>query len=609
MLNTTNRFIASRNRFGARTEIDPRPDEEIEAATAIFLYRRLQGIQATDYLAPLILSGLHSAGIKGIGIDSIASLPVLEKLTTGEANGEAVEQTMDDLIRQGLVSVVSGNVKITNKGHDKVQEYRTIRERERDQAYGQFRLNLKQLYSGAEGLQLEQCHKLAEEVIVTSFASRGSMVALVEPNVPQRNYLASVSQGYFLYHLLGLNPKFCEVSREIFQRTLWFCDSSVILPLIAIGCHNHDYAVKLFQLLNDEKALLYTTPRLLQEAWEHFDWALRFIKTKRSGSLDFLSAALVRGSYKQNLFLDGYIRLSADGQIGTFDDYLELIISDSPIDQSSFEEILARTGLRVIHISDLDGFVQEDWGDFEYARAEIQREREERGIYRSQLQVESEAEVWILLENLKSGKYSVDDLEDVERVYFVSQSRILDRVFQADNVTTWTPEALYRYLSALPGRETNPDLLQQCMLHEYYYAGISFIDKDRYGHFFGPIVDASRASYQRERARYIKEIEDTYTGDIDEDFEHTPDLEKPFFVTQMLWQLTEASEKRSQVATQRAFEAERKVKQLESEKAKAWKTREQRKKEQETSRLRNLQDPKHMRKRRRQAKKRKRKKG
>ena len=26
---------------------------------------------------------------------------------------------------------------------------------------------------------------------------------LVEPNPPQRQYLTSVSQGYFLYHLLG----------------------------------------------------------------------------------------------------------------------------------------------------------------------------------------------------------------------------------------------------------------------------------------------------------------------------------------------------------------------------------------------------------------------
>ena len=146
------------------------------------------------------------------------------------------------------------------------------------------------------------------------------------------------------------------------------------------------------------------------------------------------------------------------------------------------------------------------------------------------------------------------------------------------------------------------------MLHEYYYAGISFIDKDRYEHFFGPSIDAAKASYEKERDRYIEEIEDTYGKDIDVAFGQTPDLEKPFFVAQMGWQLAEASEQREKLAIQRALEAETKVKELESERDKAWKTREKKRQKQEAATLRNLQDPKHVRKRRRQAKKRKRKK-
>ena len=255
-------------------------------------------------------------------------------------------------------------------------------------------------------------------------------------------------------------------------------------------------------------------------------------------------------------------------------------------------------------------------GGFQTAsKAEIQRRREERGIYRSQLQVESEAEVRILINNLRSGKYSVGDLENAERAYFVSQSLIIDQAFQQETVTTWTPESLYRYLSTLPGREIDTDLLQQCMLHEYYYAGISFIDKDRYERFFGPSIDAAKASYKRERDSYIEEIEETYTEDIDAAFERTPDLEKPFFVAQMGWKLAEASKEkeeaskqREELATKRALDAETKVKELEAERDKAWKIREKKKQEQEAARLRNLQDPKHVRKRRRQANKRKRKK-
>ena len=386
LLNTTNRFIAPRNRFGSRTEVDSRPNDEIEAATAIFLYRRLQGIQAADYLAPLILSGMHSVGTEFVDLGGIKSLPVLEKLMNGQANDDAIQQTVDDLFRQGSVSEVSGYFRITEEGRDKVREYRTIRERERDQAFGQFRLSLKQISKGVTEREIEKCCDLAEGVIVASFAKRGSMVAnnvfhnqlarpeelsdifgflsdraaeiddmalrasfieamhqfLVEPNPSQRNYLASVSQGYFLYHLLGLNPRFHQVSKQVFRKTLWLCDSSVILPLIAVGCHNHEYAVEFFQMLRDEKALLYTTPKLLQESWEHFNWALRFVETHGSDSLEFLRAALVRGSYKQNLFLDGYIRLRAEGKIGTFQDYLELILPNGQVDHSSFEDIFVR---------------------------------------------------------------------------------------------------------------------------------------------------------------------------------------------------------------------------------------------------------------------------
>ena len=406
MLKTADRFIVPRHRLRERSETAARPEEELESAIALFLYRRLQGVQATDYLSPLILAGLSSADDKGIVIENIASLPALNNFTKRGTNSEeAIREAMENLIQQGLVSTVAEKFTITSSGRAKVQEYQAIRKTEKDQAYGQFRLNLKTNYGGLTDLQLEQCQKLAEEVIVASFANRGLVIAnqvfsgqsaspgelsdvfgyvsdraaeiddmglraafveavhqfLVEPSPPQRKYLASVSQGYFLYHLLGLDPKCCQVRQDIFQRTRWLCDSSVILPLVAAGCHNHDYAVELFETLADAKALLYTTPKLLQEAWEHFDWALRFMKTTGAESPEFLRAALVRGSYKQNLFLDGYIRLSADGRVGTFKDYLDLILPHGTIDRSSFDRSITQAGICVSNISDIKGFIQEDW--------------------------------------------------------------------------------------------------------------------------------------------------------------------------------------------------------------------------------------------------------
>jgi len=653
MLKTADRFIVPRHRLRERIGTAARPKEEIDAAVGLFLYRRLQGVHATDVLSPLILTGLLSTDDNGINKEELASIPALKAFKKAETNfAEAIGEALENLDRQGLVAEEAGKYSITGSGRTKVQECQTVRETEKDQAYGQFCLNLKAGYGGLTDIQLQKYQELAEEVIVASFANRGLTIAnqifagqsaspgelsdvfglvsdkaaeiedmglraafmdavhqlLVEPSPPQRMYLASVSQGYFLYHLLGLDPKCCQFRQEIFQRTLWFCDSSILLPLAARGCHNHDYAVELFQMLAYANAILYTTPKLLQETWEHFEWALRFMQTTGAESPEFLRAALVRGSYKQNLFLDGYIRLSADGQVGNFKDYLDLILPQGTIDRPSFDRSIIRAGILVSNISDLKGFVQEDWGEIEEAKTEIKNEREKSGTYRSSLQIESEAEIWTLVKNLRSGKYSIDGLESVERIYFVSQSRVIDQVFQPGAIATWTPEALYRYLSVLPGKQINPDLLQQCMLNEYFYAGISFIDRDRYIRFFGPSIDSAKVSYEKEKTSYIKELEGTYTRDLDDAFDKTPDLEKPFFVAQMGWRRAEAAQQREKLARRRASEAEAKVKQLESEKDKAWKTREKRRQEQEAARLRNLKDPKHLRKRLKQAKKRKRKK-
>ena len=45
---------------------------------------------------------------------------------------------------------------------------------------------------------------------------------------------------------------------------------------------------------------MLTTSKLLQEAWEH-EWAMNFQGRHPVTSMEFLQAALVKGTYKQNL--------------------------------------------------------------------------------------------------------------------------------------------------------------------------------------------------------------------------------------------------------------------------------------------------------------------
>lgn len=650
MLKVADRFIASRSKVGGNKRTGSRSEEEVESAIAITMFRRLQGIRSTDYLSPIILADLNSNGEEGKVLNDILNLPKLKHLLRRGSNEEAVIKGLDSLVEQNLVTVNDGIYRISTLGHTKVQELHANRKTEKDQAFGQFRLDLQESSGVSVDTSLNQCQRLAEEVIVESFERRGLVVAnqifsehsprpdelsdifgytsdkaneienasikaafieamyqfIVEPSPPQRSYLASVSQGYFMYHLLGLNPSFYQVQIEIFQKTVWLCDSSVLLPLIAKGCHSNTYAIELFNELSEKNANLCTTPKLLQEAWGHLRWAINFIENNGIDSPEFYHAALVKGSYSQNLFIDGFIRLSSEGKVGTFNDYLNLVIPGGSVSRDSFEREITKDGLDVISVSELDGFEVGDWGGIEDAKSRIEIIRKERGTYRSSLQIESEAEVWILIQNLKSGRFNLEGINSPERFYFLSLGRIIDVVSQSSEALTWTPESLYRYLSAISGRPINPELLQQCMLHGYFYAGISFIDRTRYEQFFGPSIDAAKASFEEERVGYIREIEHSYTGDLEDVFNETPDLEKPFFVAQMGWRLAEVSKHREESALQRALRAESMVKELESERDQVWKTRSEERQKQEEARLRNLKNPKHVRKRQRQAKKRRR---
>jgi len=162
----------------------------------------------------------------------------------------------------------------------------------------------------------------------------------------------------------------------------------------------------------------------MKEAESHFEWAKQFVKYQNIESTMFMQAALGMGSYKENLFIDGYIRLCANGTIGTFDDYLD-IIRMTRSDYTSFEEQLAELGIRIIEPSGINGFNQNEWGEIEQAKKELRESRIQHGSYRSELQVECEAEIQIIIDSLRKGTYSLPDVKGMEKCYFISRSRIL----------------------------------------------------------------------------------------------------------------------------------------------------------------------------------------
>jgi hypothetical protein len=241
---------------------------------------------------------------------------------------------------------------------------------------------------------------------------------------------------------------------------------------------------------------------------------------------------------------------------------------------------------------------------------EIQQLREKRGTYRNDGQCNTEAEVLAMIEHLSAFVSGQN-----RQVYFVSQSHILDKVGGLKPVK-WSPECLYRYVSALPTSTNDPALFSQCLLDTYYASGITVIDTKSYRKFFGASINQARTEFEKQKQEYIRTLEKpgfrVNPQELEEAFERTPDFEKPLFVTQMGWKVAREKQREiesGQVAIQQSLalvsEANKRADDAQR------RSEEERKRrltlEHENNRLRNLNDPNHQKKREWQARKRRRK--
>lgn len=653
-LNIANNYIVQRER--QFNSLAPQvAQKETETACSLYIYRQMQtfriaqGPSSIEFMGPIVLQSLVEMPPSGYSHNDLLQQEPLKSSLSGGIINQHFDEIINCLTQNDLITQSDNHYLITPLGREELLKATSIRKSEEELAFGQFITTIKKSYKNLTTKEESLSISIIKDTLTIVYNKRGIAMAnaifsnqsigsddltnvfaaiskaataldsydlraafmeaatelIIQPTPPQKKYLSSISQGYFLYHMFGLDPECTKVRKEVFDNTAWIFDSSVLLPLIAYGSHNHEYAKDLFSQLKSLNSTIYTSNKLLRETWDHLFWAIQFMKTHRVDSPEFLMAALLKGGYKQNLFIDGYIRLSAEGAVTCFSDYINLVLPDDQT-QKALNSCIENMGIVIIEMDSISGFDPSDWRDVSTYQDDIQRYRESRNIFRSGFQVEAEAEIYQIVKSVREHKYRLPS-SDTEQLYFLSQSHVLDRVFRGDVVITWTPEALYRYLMSLPGENLNPELLQQCMLHHYYYAGIDIIDKPRYLSFFGGLVSTAKLTYATEKQRYVDEVPQVHAVSMDEDFDNTPDMEKPFFVMQMSHQFNRTALQREKVALQAAQNAELQVRQLKAEREAGWKKRSAITEQHESARIRNLQDPKHVQKRKRQAKKRLRK--
>lgn len=446
--------------------------------------------------------------------------------------------------------------------------------------------------------------------LVTDYALRTEycdavMDILTQPNDEQRSFLANLAQGFFAYHMFGLDPSGQEIRAKMVQDTLWLLDSNILMPLAAKHCEEHDYIAGMLQGLLDLGVVPITTPKLVSEVDRALGWLERKLQGVRDGEeRSWLQAITSDPEYSDNPFLDAFINGQVAGNWRTMTEFLEAI---RYVKGTGLRDAIEECGVEVV---DPESIYKQASAEIEELSRSILEERTQQGTVRAgERQAKAEAEVLHVLRTVRDCGFRGNNA--ITRAFFVSTSRLLDSMYRGvDGVLTWYPETLKSHLTYLNGGTTDPAGDFRGITTAFYSAGISIVDKSAYKEYFKPSITESTARLHSEVDSYAKAVsasvaeEQSTRESILKSYASLPDLEKPTFVEQMGWQAARTAQSRVKNLEREKADIERKGKEevalLKAEFARKERERERHKQ----GHLKNLMDPKHQAKLRRQAKKR-----
>lgn len=436
------------------------------------------------------------------------------------------------------------------------------------------------------------------------------MDILTKPNEDQKNYLAHLAQGFFAYHMFGVDPSGQKIRTELAQGTVWILDSNIMLPLIARYSNQNDFMTGLIERLRNLGIQTITTPQLVSEVDRAWGWMANQLRNVPDGDeAEKLLRVTQLAGYSENPFVDSFIGGHVAGEWKGMSEYRLAIGHEDGI---GFRDTIQSLGIEVI----VQESIEEDDGtnQVDSLGTEIRSERERTGTLRGDgdAQASAEAETLFLIRCIREKGFRGNP--SVNKSYFVSTSRILDNLFhKTDGLITWSPDTLYNHLAFMSGEDVDPDDVFRAITTTFYAAGVSVVDESTYRQYFKSSISESNAILAREVDNYSKLVSKNAKQrqesreSIQSQYSRTPDLEKPQFVTQLGWVAARKAEEGRKAAESARDEAEQRRKKEVSEVKGEYERKEKERKRHAAGKEKNLNDPKHQRKLKNQAKKRKRK--
>ena len=321
---------------------------------------------------------------------------------------------------------------------------------------------------------------------------------LARPNDFEREYLGAVLQAHFGVALLGFDQATLQVRAREFENTLFLIDSSTLIPALGRSSTGHAQAGLLLRQLSEVKSSVATTPLLVEEVAEHARWALRHVGAgNNSLTAEALAAASGRAGARSNVFLEGFlVEIGARASSPSLSAYLASVCGDARAGDglgAAFQSAVSRMGVAVRPLQDWDGFEELVWAEREDAEAKIEARRREKNTFTHHRQVKAEAEALLIVEKVRNGAFRATRGETYRDAYFISNTRVIDRVSESKRPITMRPELVSQWLTTIsPIGVAELGALTDGLLWELAEKGFSIVDQERLRVAFSPLIAASR---------------------------------------------------------------------------------------------------------------------
>src|SRR5262249_4097998 len=264
----------------------------------------------------------------------------------------------------------------------------------------------------------------------------------------------------------------------------------------ARSSQGNESAVCLQERMNELGCRLATTELLVDEVVEHARWAVNHLKDHDANSPDVLMMLVGKAGYKTNLFVQGFYKeLGQRGGNLEFGNYLESIFKHSAGYKASFTAILKTIeslNVKAQSFDQWEGFVKELWAERDDLQEQITKRRKENNTFTHERQTQAEAEAVLIVENTREKKFRINQ-GMLSNAYFVSNTRVVDRIRDSGRPITMRPAALLQWLSTIRAC-SSAELtgLTNGILWELSERGYEVVDRTTIRQTFSPLINASR---------------------------------------------------------------------------------------------------------------------